>query len=120
MAKFLQDTIEETALQRKGAQGGGQVAEFVEFLNKIRTTGHGTSNEEIMKYSKLFEDEITLDNLNHRQLRALCNLVESPTMGTSNFLRFQLRMKLRQLEADDRVCEYLKCMITKLLLNVKT
>ena len=30
-------------------------------------------------------------------------LLDLPAVGTSNFLRFNLRMKLRQLEADDRV-----------------
>ena len=77
--------------------------DFSEFLNKVRESGGLTSNEEILKYSKLFEDEMTLDNLTHGQLRALCQLVEIPTMGTSTFLRFQLRVKMRQLETDDRV-----------------
>ena len=62
-----------------------------------------TTNEEIIKYSKLFKDEITLDSLQYAQLRALCKLLELQTIGTTAFLRFQLRMKLRQLEADDRV-----------------
>ena len=66
-------------------------------------SGVRTSNEEILKFSQLFEDEITLDNLTYDQLRALCRLVDLPTVGTSYFLRFQLQMKLRQLEADDRV-----------------
>ena len=56
-----------------------------------------------MKYSQLFEDEITLDNLSSDQLRAICRLVEVPAVGTSYFLRFQIEMKLRQLEADDIV-----------------
>jgi len=66
-------------------------------------SGVQTSNEEILKFSQLFEDEITLDNLNYDQLRALCRLVDLPSVGTSYLLRFQLEMKLRQLEADDRV-----------------
>lgn len=104
MAKFLQDTIEETALQRPDASGES-VHEFVGFMEKIRTSGVQTSNEDILKFSKLFEDEITLDNLNYRQLSALCKLVEVPSVGTSYFLRFQLEMKLRQLEADDKVIQ---------------
>jgi len=36
MAKFLQDTIEETALQRKDASGEGEtVQEFVKFMDKV-------------------------------------------------------------------------------------
>ena len=74
-------------------------------LLQIRTTGTEADVEEIRKYSKLFEDEITLDTLNHKQLMALCRVLEipMPNLGTSNFLRFQLRLKLRQLETDDKV-----------------
>jgi len=36
MAKFLQDTIEETALQRTDASGEGEtVQEFVKFMDKV-------------------------------------------------------------------------------------
>ena len=56
-----------------------------------------------MKYSKLFQDELTLDNLKYDQLVAMCKLINITSIGTSYFLRFQLRLKLRQLEADDKV-----------------
>lgn len=59
-----------------------------------------------MKFSKLFEDEITLDSLPRPQLIALCRVLELKPIGTSNFLRFQLRMKLRSLAADDVVSDY--------------
>ena len=42
----------------------------------MRTKGSFATTEEILKYAKLFEDEITLDNLDYRQLRALCKLLE--------------------------------------------
>jgi LETM1 and EF-hand domain-containing protein 1 len=81
--------------------------DFTSVLNdiflQIRSSGVQASNEEILKFSKLFEDEITLDNLSYDQLRALCRLLVVPTVGTSYFLRFQIEMKLRQLEADDKV-----------------
>ena len=70
---------------------------------QIRTSGQETTTEEIVKYSKLFEDEITLDNLEYGQLRALCKLLDLPPMGSSYLLRFQLHVKMRQLEADDKV-----------------
>ena len=71
---------------------------------QIRTSGEEASNEEIIKFSKLFEDELTLDNLSRPLLVALCRLLLLQPIGSSNFLRFQLRMKLRQLRADDLVC----------------
>lgn len=104
MAKFLQDTIEETALERKDGKGES-VHDFVDFMNKIRTSGVQTSNEEILKFSKLFEDDITLDNLNHAQLRAMCQMLEITPVGPSYILRFQLEMKLRELQADDKMIQ---------------
>ncbi|XP_014850530.1 PREDICTED: LETM1 and EF-hand domain-containing protein 1, mitochondrial isoform X7 [Poecilia mexicana] len=102
MAKFLQDTIEEIALRNKAAQGN-VTEEFSNFFQKIRDSGERPSNEQIIKFSKLFEDELTLDNLTRPQLVALCRLLELQSIGTNNFLRFQLIMKLRAIHADDKL-----------------
>ncbi|XP_073339076.1 mitochondrial proton/calcium exchanger protein isoform X5 [Pagrus major] len=102
MAKFLQDTIEEIALRNKAAQGN-VTEEFSTFFQKIRDSGERPSNEQILKFSKLFEDELTLDNLTRPQLVALCRLLELQSIGTNNFLRFQLIMKLRAIRADDKL-----------------
>ncbi|KAA8589298.1 hypothetical protein FQN60_012663 [Etheostoma spectabile] len=121
MAKFLQDTIEEIALRNKAAQGN-VTEEFSTFFQKvgvqcpqrqafmeraetgsIRNSGERPSNEQIIKFSKLFEDELTLDNLTRPQLVALCRLLELQSIGTNNFLRFQLIMKLRNIRADDKL-----------------
>ncbi|XP_054437838.1 mitochondrial proton/calcium exchanger protein isoform X2 [Pteronotus mesoamericanus] len=102
LAKFLQDTIEEMALKNKAAKGNA-TKDFSVFFQKIRETGERPSNEEIMRFSKLFEDELTLDNLTRPQLVALCKLLELQSMGTNNFLRFQLTMRLRSIKADDKL-----------------
>ncbi|KAM9787022.1 mitochondrial proton/calcium exchanger protein isoform X2 [Syngnathus typhle] len=102
MAKFLQDTIEEIALRNKAAEGD-VAEEFSTFFQKIRNSGERPSNEEILRFSKLFEDELTLDNLTRPQLVALCRLLELQSIGTNNFLRFQLIMKLRNIRADDKL-----------------
>nr|XP_046268877.1 mitochondrial proton/calcium exchanger protein isoform X4 [Scatophagus argus] len=102
MAKFLQDTIEEIALRNKAALGN-VTEEFSTFFQKIRDSGERPSNEQIIKFSKLFEDELTLDNLTRPQLVALCRLLELQSIGTNNFLRFQLIMKLRSIRADDKL-----------------
>ncbi|XP_041809715.1 mitochondrial proton/calcium exchanger protein isoform X4 [Chelmon rostratus] len=102
MAKFLQDTIEEIALRNKAAQGN-VTEEFSTFFQKIRDSGERPSNEQILKFSKLFEDDLTLDNLTRPQLVALCRLLELQSIGTNNFLRFQLIMKLRAIRADDKL-----------------
>nr|CAH7741888.1 unnamed protein product [Callosobruchus chinensis] len=104
MAKFLQGTLDEMAVQHKDRYSD-KAREFVEWFNKVRTSGEPVSTSEIMKFSKLFEDEITLDSLSRSQLIALCRVLDVQTLGTNNFLRFQLRMKLRSLAADDKMIQ---------------
>ncbi|KAJ8683644.1 hypothetical protein QAD02_019436 [Eretmocerus hayati] len=104
MAKFLQKTLDEMAVQASDHRSE-KAKEFSEFFYKVRQSGTVASNEEIMKFSKLFEDEITLDSLSRQQLIALCRVLDVQTLGTTNFLRFLLRMKLRSLAADDRLIE---------------
>lgn len=101
MAKFLQNTLDQMALQSKGESHSHKAKEFAEFFEKVRKSGEQASNEEIIKYSKLFEDEITLDSLSRPQLTALCRLLELQPIGPNYLLRFQLRMKLRTLKNDD-------------------
>ncbi|KAL3096754.1 hypothetical protein niasHT_029638 [Heterodera trifolii] len=107
-AKFLQDSLEEIALarQKQGHAEGAQAIEFAQFLKKIRTGEGGyVNNEELFKFSKLFEDQLTLDNLSMVHLRALCRLLGIAQLGTPEILRFRLRMKLRELKADDQLIE---------------
>jgi LETM1 and EF-hand domain-containing protein 1 len=41
-------------------------------LVQIRESGEQATTEELVKFSQLFEDELTLDNLSRPQLIALC------------------------------------------------
>ena len=106
IAKFLQATlkggVESAEAEDEAAAAQVQVDDFISFLQQAQTSGKPVKNEDIMKYSALFENEITLDNLQRPQLIALCQLLELQPMGTNNFLRFQIRMQLRSLKADDR------------------
>ncbi|KJH44577.1 LETM1-like protein [Dictyocaulus viviparus] len=104
MAKFLQDTIEEIALERRSnatEPHGSKAVEFAQFIKKVRSEGGYVSNEELFKFSKLFEDELTLDNLSMSQLRSLCRLMSIQPFGSPEILRFQLNLKLRELKTDD-------------------
>ncbi|XP_054741120.1 mitochondrial proton/calcium exchanger protein [Anastrepha obliqua] len=102
MAKFLQQTLDEMAVQHKKEHKSEEAKQFAEFFEKIKDTKEHVPIEEIIKFAKRFEDEITLDSLSREQLAALCRVLELNTMGTTNLLRFQLRLKLRSLAADDR------------------
>ncbi|CAD7011648.1 unnamed protein product [Ceratitis capitata] len=102
MAKFLQKTLDEMAVQHKDHKSE-DAKQFADFFEKIKDPKEHVPIEEIIKFAKRFEDEITLDSLSREQLSALCRVLELNTMGTTNLLRFQLRVKLRALAADDRV-----------------
>ncbi len=109
MAKFLQDTLEETALKTsksKNSESNSLSVNFSQFMKNVRTNEQQPTNEEIMKYSALFENELTLDNLTRPQLIALCQILDVSTLGNippDHILRFQLRMRMRTLEADDKM-----------------
>lgn len=104
MARFLQTTLDEMAVQGRD-RNSLAAKEFVDWFHKMRTSGKEVTNEEIMKFSKLFNDEITLESLSRGQLVALCRVLEVQTLGPNNILRFQLRMKLRSLAADDKLIQ---------------
>lgn len=70
---------------------------------QVRHTGEQPSTKDIVKFSKLFEDELTLEHLERPQLVALCKLLELQPIGTNNLLRFQLMMQLRTIKTDDEV-----------------
>ncbi|XP_048649170.1 mitochondrial proton/calcium exchanger protein-like [Marmota marmota marmota] len=102
LAKFLQDTAEEMASRNKAATGS-TAKDFSQFFQKIRETRERPSNEEIVRFSRLFKDELTLGNLPRQQLMALCKLLGLQAIGTNSFLRFQITMQLRSIKADDKL-----------------
>ena len=59
MAKFLQDTVEEISLQKKGAQSE-KVVEFKQFMEKVGTyrlnAGDGWCRQNTTKIAKLEEE----------------------------------------------------------------
>ncbi|XP_061714054.1 mitochondrial proton/calcium exchanger protein [Cydia pomonella] len=102
MAKFFQETLDQMAPQASNRHST-LAKEFQTFFTKVRTSGDVATSEEIMKFSKLFEDEITLDSLQRPHLIALCKVLGVTSIGTSAMLRWNLRMKLRSLAADDKM-----------------
>ncbi|XP_071435153.1 LETM1 domain-containing protein LETM2, mitochondrial [Pithys albifrons albifrons] len=101
LAKFLRETIAEMAKRNKADTGQGK--QFSSYLHQIRHSGHRPSTQEIVRFSKLFEDELTLEHLERPQLVALCKLLELQPIGTNNLLRFQLLLRLRNIKADDEM-----------------
>lgn len=104
LAKFLQETIAEMAQRNKAkAQTQDETQRFSTYVQKVRGTGEQPTTKDIVRFSKLFEDELTLEHLERPQLVALCKLLELQPIGTNNLLRFQLMMQLRTIKSDDEM-----------------
>jgi len=94
-ARFLQDTAKEMAKEVQTSRSGEtkQTAEDLdEFLNKVRR-GERVSNDEILNFAKLFNDELTLDNMSRPRLVNMCKYMGIQPFGTDHYLRFMLRKK---------------------------
>eukprot|EP00250_Pteridium_aquilinum_P012118 c20521_g1_i1 orf=1-2061(-) len=104
-AKFLQDTVKEMAKEIKTTRSGAvqRTAEDLdEFMNKVRH-GERVSNDDIIGFAKLFNDELTLDNISRSRLVSMCKYMGLQSYGTDAYLRYMLRSKLSWIKSDDRM-----------------
>ncbi|KAG0250592.1 hypothetical protein BG011_008220 [Mortierella polycephala] len=101
MAKFLQETIEESGIP--GSSRAEAVKEFGDFFRKVRSTGDQASTDELIRVAKLFHDELTLDNLSRPQLVSMCRYMNLNAFGTDNFLRYQIRTQMNSIKQDDKL-----------------
>lgn len=60
--------------------------------------GSEVSNAELVKFASLFNDELTLDNLDRVQLVSMCQLLNIPPFGTDSFLKNRLRSNLDKIK----------------------
>ncbi|KAL5580095.1 hypothetical protein UlMin_012537 [Ulmus minor] len=106
-AKFLQETLKEMAKEVQNSRSGEvrKTAEDLdEFLNKVRKGGR-CSNDEILGFAKLFNDELTLDNISRPRIVNMCKYMGISTYGTDAYLRYMLRKRLKQIKEDDRMIQ---------------
>eukprot|EP00299_Pterocystis_sp_00344_P013938 c6882_g1_i1.p2 GENE.c6882_g1_i1~~c6882_g1_i1.p2 ORF type:complete len:415 (-),score=108.57 c6882_g1_i1:1755-2999(-) len=103
MADILQQSVKDMAdeLQAKNVPGSASAAELAHFMEKVRN-GELVNNAYILRFSKLFVDEFTLDNLSRPQLVAMCKYMNLNPYGTNLMLRVSLERKLMQIRADDK------------------
>ena len=99
MAKFLQETLRESGLKANAHIVGSD--EFKEFFRKVRITGESPTTKDIINVARLFDDDLTLDNLSRPQLVSMCRYMGINAFGTDNFLRGNIRTRLLQLRRDD-------------------
>ncbi|XP_065874120.1 uncharacterized protein [Euphorbia lathyris] len=106
-AKFLQDTVKEMAKEVQNVRSGDikkTAEDLAEFMNKVRT-GAGVLNEEILGFAKLFNDELTLDNISRPRLVNMCKYMGISPYGTDAYLRFMLRRRLQEIKNDDKMIQ---------------
>ncbi|GAA5964135.1 hypothetical protein JCM21900_003639 [Sporobolomyces salmonicolor] len=103
MAKFLQETIRESGI--KSPDKIKQSEEFKEFFRKVRSTGESPSTEEVVRVARLFEDDLTLENLTRPQLVSMCRYMNINAFGTDIFLRYTIRNRMRKIKEDDKVID---------------
>ncbi|KAK7399694.1 hypothetical protein VNO78_10883 [Psophocarpus tetragonolobus] len=106
-ARFLQDTVKEMAKEVQNSRSGElkKTAEDLdEFLNMIRR-GATVSNEEILGFAKLFNDELTLDNISRPRLVNMCKYMGISPFGTDAYLRYMLRKRLQRIKEDDKLIQ---------------
>ncbi|KAH9857644.1 LETM1-domain-containing protein [Lenzites betulinus] len=99
MAKFLQETLRESGLKANVHIVGTEA--FKEFFRKVRSTGESPSAQDVVNVARLFDDDLTLDNLSRPQLVSTCRYMGINAFGTDNFLRGNIRARLLQLRRDD-------------------
>ncbi|KAF5365688.1 hypothetical protein D9758_003204 [Tetrapyrgos nigripes] len=103
MAKFLQETLRESPLKANSHIVGSDA--FKEFFRKVRSTGESPSSQDIINVAKLFDDDLTLDNLSRPQLVSMCRYMDLNAFGTDNFLRGAIRSRLLHLRRDDQLID---------------
>jgi len=101
MAKFLQETVRESGIMSPDKIKESE--DFKEFFRKVRSTGESPTTDEVVNVSRLFEDDLTLDNLTRPQLVSMCRYMNINAFGTDNFLRYTIRDRMKKLKADDKV-----------------
>ncbi|KAF2753214.1 LETM1-domain-containing protein [Pseudovirgaria hyperparasitica] len=104
VSNFLRQTLKETGLPVSAANA--QTEEFADFFRKVRTTGEAPTAADVIKVCKVFKDDLTLDNLSRPQLVGICRYMNMNTFGTDNFLRYQVRHRMRQIKRDDKAIAF--------------
>src|SRR5205814_3275990 len=100
----LQQTLKETGLPLTVATA--QKEEFATFFRKVRSTGVKPTEEDVIKVCRIFRDDLTLDNLSRPQLVSMCRYMNLNTFGTDMMLRYQIRLRMRQIKRDDRAISF--------------
>src|SRR5712672_1721593 len=73
------------------------------FSLKVHSTGELLSMEDIISVTKLFNDDLILNNLSHLQLTLMSWYMGLNAFGMDNFLHGAIRSRLLQFHRDNQV-----------------
>ncbi|TCD65618.1 hypothetical protein EIP91_002423 [Steccherinum ochraceum] len=100
MAKFLQETLRESGLKANIHIMSSDA--FKEFFRKARLASY-IGSAFILIVARLFDDDLTLDNLSRPQIVSMCRYMGINAFGTDNYLRGTIRQRLLSLRRDDQL-----------------
>ncbi|KAL4232104.1 letm1 and EF-hand domain-containing protein 1 [Mactra antiquata] len=106
-AKLLMESLHNMPLKmrREKDEQDLTVQSFSDFMVKVKSTEVMPPNEDILKFSRLFENSLTLDDLEINQLQGICKLLGIGFLSdipNARVLRFQIDMRMRELTVDDK------------------
>ena len=118
LATFLQAALEEIAIdikekeentEKNRAAKAGEDPEYeklsarslLKTIDRVKA-GDELPVEELMKLTKVFKDNITLDQMSRAQLIGMCRFFGMSSFASDTVLRMQLRAKVRALRKDDQ------------------
>ncbi|KAJ0793401.1 putative EF-hand domain, letm1 ribosome-binding domain-containing protein [Helianthus annuus] len=78
---------------------------FQDKMKEQVRTGGSVANDEILGFAKLFNDELTLDNISRPRLVNMCKYMGIQPYGTDTYLRYMLRKRLQWIKNDDRMIQ---------------
>eukprot|EP01133_Synstelium_polycarpum_P007044 gene7044-8191_t len=103
MAKFLQETLGEISVELK-KNNIVNSKEFHDFMVKVKS-GQPVNGTEILNFSKLFRDEITMEKITRPQLLAMHKYLAGGSFVTkwytNDYLKQQINRKLKKIKQDD-------------------
>lgn len=83
-----------------------KLSEFhMKYPSQVRITGESPTSQDIINVARLFDDDLTLDNLSRPQLVSMCRYMGINAFGTDNFLRSTIRGRLTTIRRDDQLID---------------
>eukprot|EP01121_Diplochlamys_sp_Union-15-3_P022375 TRINITY_DN9496_c0_g1_i1.p1 TRINITY_DN9496_c0_g1~~TRINITY_DN9496_c0_g1_i1.p1 ORF type:complete len:554 (-),score=111.39 TRINITY_DN9496_c0_g1_i1:29-1639(-) len=99
VVKFLQETVEEVSKSVKFDTIVDK-QEYEKFVSRV-TKGEAVSKQELIQFGSTMKEEFAVDQLEAKQLKAMCKYFGLPPIGTNFLVQEALKIKLKKIYKDD-------------------